>query len=243
MNKYKKIKAILIDSGRVLNYPRSGNWFMSPNFYEIIEREKFNKIKAYRKRKAVYEGMKYLDKQTLILREEDEYNCFYKFFDIISDYLPELDLTYTEITKLTKDLVYNYKKYEFYDDVYRVIPKLSENIKLALVSDAWPSIEGVYKHANLRNYFSSFIISSKLGVSKPNKLMYQTALNELKMKAEEVVFIDDNPKNCYGAKTLGIKAVLLNRDFLVRIKNKIATRGKYDSFANLDELLKKMKAD
>lgn len=33
----KTIKAILFDSGNVLNYPRTGNWFIPPNFYRYID--------------------------------------------------------------------------------------------------------------------------------------------------------------------------------------------------------------
>lgn len=56
-----------------------------------------------------------------------------------------------------------------------------------MVSDAWPSLEKVYVKSGLRVYFSSFIISSILGVNKPNKLMYE-ALNDLNVFLEEAIF-------------------------------------------------------
>lgn len=30
------IKAILFDSGRILNIPKTGHWFIPPNFMKII---------------------------------------------------------------------------------------------------------------------------------------------------------------------------------------------------------------
>lgn len=35
------VKAILFDSGRTLNVPRTGHWFITPNFINIIEKEDF----------------------------------------------------------------------------------------------------------------------------------------------------------------------------------------------------------
>lgn len=62
-----------------------------------------------------------------------------------------------------------------------MIPKLKEKYKLGIVSDAWPSLLDVYANKNLDGYFDCIVISSILGVTKPNPKMYQTALNELEL--------------------------------------------------------------
>lgn len=90
---------------------------------------------------------------------------------------------------------------------------MEEEYKLAVVSDAWPSIFDVYEKNNLRKYFDSFIVSSMIGVCKPHKKMYESALDELGVKPEEAIFIDDSLKNCLGAMELGIKAYLLCREY------------------------------
>lgn len=99
------------------------------------------------------------------------------------------------------------------------------NYKLAVVSDAWPSLENVFRKAGLRDYFKSFVISSILGVTKPDELMYRTALNELGVSAEEALFIDDNMRNCDGAKKMGMNTILLCRDLKLYLKNKIICRN------------------
>ena len=43
--------------------------------------------------------------------------------------------------------------------------------------------------------------------------MYEAELDELDVKPEEAIFIDDSLKNCLGAIELGIKAYLLCRDY------------------------------
>ncbi len=41
MMEMKGIKAIIFDSGRTLNVPRTGQWFITPNFFNIIENSNF----------------------------------------------------------------------------------------------------------------------------------------------------------------------------------------------------------
>ncbi|WP_238881869.1 HAD family hydrolase [Clostridium sp. YIM B02551] len=231
------IKAILFDSGRVLNGPVTGSWSISPNFYKYINKKMFNSLFLKNKNNAMKKAWRYINSQTLIATEEQEYKHFINFFEILSSELPELELTKEKVELLAKDFVYNYDKYKFYDDVFEIIPDLSKYYKLAVISDAWPSLENVFRQANLRNYFSSFIISSKKGVTKPNELMYKYALEELGVKPEEAVFIDDNPKNCDGASKLGIKTVLLNRGKLLLLRNKVIIRSKHKVIRNLNDLV------
>jgi putative hydrolase of the HAD superfamily len=230
MNNYQNIKAILFDSGRVLNGPKTGHWFISPNFFKYVDENKFNSTWEFRKQYAFKKAMNYINKQTLISTEEEEFNHFLQFYTIFSKKLRNLKLKDSDIEGLTKDLVYNCEKYVFYEDVFEVIPKLSENYKLAVISDAWPSLDSVYKHADLKKYFSSFVISSIKGITKPDELMYKTALDELKVKPEEAIFVDDSVKNCDGANKLGIRPILLIRDKNLKVNTP------YMRISNLNEL-------
>ena len=49
-----------------------------------------------------------------------------------------------QIKGLATDLVYNSDKYVFFDDALKVIPTLKSKYKLAIVSDAWPSLKDVF---------------------------------------------------------------------------------------------------
>ena len=118
-----------------------------------------------------------------------------------------------------------------------VISALSKEYKLGIVSDAWPSLNGVYETAGLRNCFSTFIISSILGVTKPEVIMYQTALSELGILPENTLFVDDNLKNCIGARNLGIHSALLCRNKFEYVLKKLFSIGKgYDVINNLEQL-------
>ncbi len=101
------------------------------------------------------------------------------------------------------------------------------------------NIEDVFYDAGLISFFSSFIISSIIGVTKPNPKMYLTALNELKVNPVNSIFIDDNIGNCLGAKKVGINAILLCRDKKLYIYHKKRSIGKgYRVINSLKELRK-----
>lgn len=211
MKQLKHIKAILFDSGRVLNHPRSGHWFISPNFYSYVNKEKFKLLMPDQIEGAFHKALEYMDKNPLVLTETEEYKHFIQFYTIVSDELSLLELNREQIEGLAHDTVFNDDKFKFYQDVFEIIPVLYNEYKLGVVSDTWPSLDRVFRNVGLRNYFSTFVMSSILGVLKPNKLMFQTALIELNVKPEEALFVDDNIRNLEGARTLGLNTIWLLR--------------------------------
>jgi len=207
----KNIKAILFDSGRVLNRPRTGHWFMPPNFFKYVDKNKFQALDINLIEKAFNKGDKYFHKHPLILTEMEELEHFVEFYNILAKELPDLKISEDYIFEIAKDTVYNDDKFEFFEDVFEVIPKLSQHYKLGVVSDTWPSLERVFKNAGLREHFSSFVMSSVLGVLKPHELMFNTALSELNIKPEEAIFIDDNIVNVEAAIKLGMQGIVILR--------------------------------
>ncbi|MGH4123552.1 MAG: HAD-IA family hydrolase [Clostridium sp.] len=207
----KCIKAILFDSGRVLNRPRTGHWFMPPNFFKYVDKDKFETLNIDLVDNAFHKGDEYFHKHPLILTEIEELEHFIEFYTILAKELPDLGISLEYILEIAKDTVYNDEKFEFYKDVFQVIPRLSQNYKLGVVSDTWPSLERVFKNAGLREYFSTFVMSSTLGVLKPHELMFNTALSELNIKPEGAIFIDDNIVNVEAAIKLGMQGIVILR--------------------------------
>ena len=233
------IKAILFDSGRVLNGPVTGHWFITPNFWEYVNKDVFDSLDKSKIASAFAEADKYIITQKLMTTKDEEYKHFIKFYEIFSSRLPELQLSSETIENIARDLVFNPEKYVFYDDALAVIPELKNKYKLAIVSDAWPSLLDVYEKNNMTSYFDSIVISSFLGTSKPDSKMYNTALEELNVEPEEAIFIDDSSKNCMGAMAVGINTVLLCRNKHAYIKEKIKSVGKgYKVINNLNQIYK-----
>lgn len=221
-----KIKAVLFDSGRVLNGPVTGHWFITPKFWDYVDKTVFESIESSKIYFAFRKADEYINTQKLIITKEFELECFIKFYEVFSNSLPELKLTNDKINLIANDLVYNPEKYVFYDDALKVIPVLSKRYKLGIVSDAWPSLLDVYDKNNVTQYFGSIIISSIIGASKPDSTMYVTALKELDTSPDEAIFIDDSLKNCLGAEAVGIQSYWLCRDKKQYTLNKIKSIGK-----------------
>ncbi|GMQ99134.1 MAG: HAD family phosphatase [Acidimicrobiia bacterium] len=64
------------------------------------------------------------------------------------------------------------------------------------------------KTFGLQKYFSVFLSSSYLGVSKPNREIYSLAVDVVQYQPEQCVFIDDRELNLECANLLGIRPVL-----------------------------------
>lgn len=230
------IKAILFDSGRVLNMSSTGHWFIPPNFYKYVDKEKFLSIERERVNKAFSNAQQYLFNEKLIRNRDEELKHFSKFYRLFAENLPELKIK--DIENLAKDIVYNTKKYLFYTDVKEVIPRLKNEYKLAVVSDAWPSLENVFIDADMKKYFETIVISTQIGVLKPDEKMYKMAIETLKINNSESIFIDDNIDNCIGAEKLGIRSILMSRENYFENKEKYKNRMVIKDLYELEKILK-----
>lgn len=233
MNKLdkNKIKGVLLDSGYVLIYPtQANNWFVSPNMTKILkitDENDLNKIKN------ITQGAQFvLDRHPLVLDKDAEIACFVDYYTyILTEYNPSLDIP-TLAYELAVDLTTNPLKHAFFEDARPVVSELAEKFKIALVSDAWPSMRKIYDYNDMTRYFDYMVISGELGILKPNPIMYTTALKNLNLKPEECVFLDDNISNCIGAKKLGITPILVSRNHDDYIKN----AKQYKDYINIENL-------
>ncbi|MEE1319928.1 MAG: hypothetical protein UHM85_00135, partial [Acutalibacteraceae bacterium] len=101
----KNIKAILFDSGRVLNGPVTGHWFITPNFWEYVDKSIFDSLDKSKIASSFTEADKYIVTQKLMRTKDEEYQHFTKFYEIFSSQLPELKLTADAIENVAKDAV------------------------------------------------------------------------------------------------------------------------------------------
>lgn len=232
-----KIKAVLFDSGRVLNRPVTGHWFITPNFFNYVNEKNYKSIERKQRDNAFKKAGNYISLQSLIINEEEEFSHFLEYYRIFSTELPQLKLKDEQIKAIAEDLVYNYNKYKFFKDAIDILPALSKKYKLAVVSDAWPSLENVFKSSGVRDYFSSFVVSSIKGVTKPHELMYKSALDELGILPEEAIFIDDSIKNCDGARSLEIQSFVLSRDWRSYFHNRLYCKN-HNIIQNLNQIKK-----
>jgi glucose-1-phosphatase len=108
------------------------------------------------------------------------------------------------------------------DDAF--LAKLSKRYRLALLSNTdaihVPHMESAY---SFFRFFPARIYSNVLGVSKPNPLIYREALQAVKAKPEEAVYIDDIPEYAEAARKLGMSGVVFKEP--EQLKNDLRAVG------------------
>ncbi|WP_242213413.1 HAD family hydrolase [Bacillus cereus group sp. BfR-BA-01383] len=66
-------------------------------------------------------------------------------------------------------------------------------------------------NTNLNRYFDTIIISEEAGCSKPDKRIFELALNMLNVQPEDVLFVgDDLEKDIAGCQNVNIKGIWFN---------------------------------
>jgi len=93
----------------------------------------------------------------------------------------------------------------------QLIKKLKNSHAIYLLSntnaihiDAFKERLGNTKWLAFCELFDKMYLSHELGLRKPNVKIFEYVLKEQKLKAEEVLFIDDSPQHIASAKKLGI---------------------------------------
>ncbi len=82
---------------------------------------------------------------------------------------------------------------------------------LALVSDCVFDVPAVWERTDLAAVLEQTVFSCQMGVRKPDRRMYEHALNSLGASASESLFVGDGGSNeLQGASEVGIDAVLLD---------------------------------
>ena len=134
-----------------------------------------------------------------------------EFRDILRDKL-DLDCSNVEFDQAFSALLL-----DFPSNIYSFLEDLTSNFDLYLLSNTSVIHSRIFlnnqlgpKGENLFGLFKKAHFSYEMGLVKPNPLIYQQVLKENNLKAEEVVFFDDNTANIESASTLGIDSILID---------------------------------
>ena len=94
-------------------------------------------------------------------------------------------------------------------DVVEIVRLLKNGgYKIALcTNNMMPFVELHNKRGDF-NIFPIKIISCEIGMRKPDKEIYEYALKQLNVKAEECIFIDNKFENMEAAKNVGMNGIL-----------------------------------
>ena len=206
------IRIILFDAGDTLVKARSGHWYIPPNYAEIMVRYFISLPEEDRLDRAMEVGLEYLNAHHYIVTEREELNQFIQYYTIVLRECGMANLDPAAPYELALDMVFNDEKFVFFPDVFNELDKLTESgYRLGILSNTWPSLDRVFRRKNLREFFDPFIMSSAVGFFKPDARIFEYAINQTGLAANEILFIDDFAENIDAAEKAGMKGLLIDR--------------------------------
>lgn len=201
------IKNIIFDIGGFLADCKTGNWFITNNFFNILDETLIDK-------ELLRESLKkYLYLQTQEPKTEEEEHAMFSnyYYKVLAD-LNYPNLKKELVDKIADDCVYNDEKFIFYEDVKSNLEKLSKSYNLYIISNGWPSSLRVLKNKGIYNYFKKVYISSMYTTSKEEELFDIFLNNQLEVNPEESLYIDDRRHIIEKAKEYNFKLLLMDRN-------------------------------
>ncbi len=106
------------------------------------------------------------------------------------------------------------------------IKQLRQHYKIAMLSNVGNDfIQSLFTQQELDELFDAVLLSSTIGVVKPNAEAYQMTAEALGVHLDECLFIDDRQPNVDGAKLAGMEAMLfttnqqINAELEARLSN------------------------
>jgi putative hydrolase of the HAD superfamily len=118
--------------------------------------------------------------------------------------------------KLAELFIEERKKSPFvYEETYQVLDKLKNDYQLVLMTNGSPSLQNTKLEITpeIAPYFEHIIISGGFGVGKPDRTIFDHALELCDVKPREALMVGDNlMTDILGASYVGIPSVWINRE-------------------------------
>lgn len=107
-------------------------------------------------------------------------------------------------------------KFKLFDDALDVLRSIKDRgLTTGLISNVGQEIESICKELGLQPYLDFKITSFQTGCDKPRPEIFQAALDSAQIKPEESMYIGDQyDQDIVGARGVGMKAILIDRDDL-----------------------------
>ena len=173
-----KEKALLLDCGGVMVYPRTGDWAISPEMLRVLGDDFLHtKLERFREAKRtcaelIPDGHRLEDETA----EAAMLECFYRrALSQMGETLTDAQYAFLVQCQLRHD------RYGYFDDVLPHLRRWRGAVKLAIVSDAPPSTRRILRDAGISACVDVQTFSFQLGTLKPDARMYLRALEQLRI--------------------------------------------------------------
>ncbi len=92
-------------------------------------------------------------------------------------------------------------------ELINFIRELKKTYITGLISNAWSDLRAYMIAKKFDDAFHHIIISAEVGITKPDARIYNIALEQAGVQAEEAIFVDDFVENIEAAFELGMQTV------------------------------------
>jgi len=102
--------------------------------------------------------------------------------------------------------------WKLYPEVLDVLKQLRERFQLAVTSNFDGRLRLILQNLGISKYFAHVFISSELGADKPDPEIFRRALKLMRLNANEVLHVGDDPERDWkAAKEAGLLVFQLDR--------------------------------
>lgn len=201
-----EIKNIIFDIGGVLADPKTGHWFITPNFFNIVDDSLIDKDKL---NTSLKNNLHFQTQEPKNVEEEHMMftNYYYQVLKEIN-YPGDKKMI---AKKIADDCCYNDEKFIFYEDVSKALKEMAVNYNLYIISNGWPSSFRILKNKKLDKYFKDICISSMYTTTKEEKLFDIFLEKHSDIIPSESLYIDDRRHILDKANTYNFNLLLMDR--------------------------------
>ncbi|UJF32295.1 HAD-IA family hydrolase [Paenibacillus hexagrammi] len=103
--------------------------------------------------------------------------------------------------------------YELFDDVIPCLERLRDlGLRLGVISNFAPTLKAILKSKGVYHFFDPVIVSTEVGLEKPDPAIFRLALKMANVEAKDVLYIGDHETNdIWAPNQEGIEAVKILR--------------------------------
>ncbi len=221
------IKYLILDMGKVLVEPASGDWLVTNEFLKNVD---INKIDKNTLKEAINNSRHLLNGKAKNL--EEEYKIIMNFYKTVFQKI-NYNIAKEKLENIVNNFVYDEddSKYILYKNVKEDLEILSKKYTMLMLSDNWPCAFNYLRKHNIDQYFTKIYISSLYGKRKQDKILFDYPITDFEIKENEALFIDDNEELLDIAIEKGLLVLHMDR-------NKMIKTSKYKIIHDFSDLTK-----
>jgi HAD superfamily hydrolase (TIGR01549 family) len=200
------LRAVLFDVDFTLAKPGPD---LGPDGYQLLGRRFGLELDPARYAEARAAAVETIERHPELDHDEEVWVLFTE--QIIRGMGGDSDRAYDCAVEMTRAWEHA-ENFELYEDTPPVLAALREHgLKIGLVSNTGRDLNAFIAHHKLD--VDAAVSSGAHGKTKPHPAIFQAALEQLGVTAEEAAMVGDSPEDDVdGAKALGMRAFLVDRD-------------------------------